>query len=313
MRRQIESLLGKAVGVDEGDDDDDSTSSSSDSSSTYRRREGAKAQVTFKDRETDDDDDDSTSESSSSYSHSLSSSDDDDSSSSSSSSSSSTSTSTSVSNRRNNRDNRRLELLVEEALKAPQVESSSGKAVYRSRPYEIRFTTVLDEMPDTFERDPRFGPILVASYVNPPTGLLGPPSIRQAVRNQLSFFSNNFQELTTEVRKAAYYQELELRTLLEGDGEFDLRSKAFTTPCFPVTDEPELRLEFMLLVQNAAGAVWERVVVADTFFDADGEFVDDFILELNRKTLSDNGEIEVGSAPVVQALVRPCTQYSYFS
>merc|ERR1712146_382563 len=60
----------------------------------------------------------------------------------------------------------------------------------------------------------------------------------------------------------------------ETSATFDIRSRALLTPCFPVTDEPALTIEVIVLSQNANAQARFKFLAADKFFDSNGDFID---------------------------------------
>ena len=102
---------------------------------------------------------------------------------------------------------------------------------------------------------------------------------------------------------------------MDTQATFDLRSRALLTPCFPVTDEPALTIEVLVLAQNANGQLRQKFLAADKFFDANGEFLDEIVpesLPLSRFNAA-LGRFEETEDTVVEVNITPCDQFSYFA
>jgi len=246
------------------------------------------------------------------------------SSSSSSSSDSSSSTSDSLSSdqlraARLERDQRRIELAVQAALLKDKVEPAlPARASFNSKSYQFSLTTLRDRYPaDSVglnQSNPTFGPAAVFAYTNPPDGLFGPARTR-AVAQRLDTFDLNFGTLFSEVRRAGFLGEFDLRTLVQADGTFTLRSRPLVTPCFPVTDEPGLTIEFVALARGINGSLRRKWLAADRFFDNDHQFLlDGFVEELPLSRFdATNNRFDTTTENVAVLTATPCNQFSYFS
>lgn len=112
---------------------------------------------------------------------------------------------------------------------------------------------------------PVFGPVAVVLYTSPADGLFGPERTRQQVVALDQ--RNTFGTLFAEIRRAGFFGEFELRTLVQSDATFSLTTRALTTPCFPISKEPGLTLELIALTQgNLVGVLRETFLVRDKFF-----------------------------------------------
>merc|ERR1712000_452005 len=94
----------------------------------------------------------------------------------SSTSSSSTSSSDEDRSRRAERDQRRIELAVQDALLADNPEPAfPQRAQFKSKSYQITYTTVKDSLPDErigeARSNPVFGPVAIVSYTAPLDGM----------------------------------------------------------------------------------------------------------------------------------------------
>merc|ERR1739848_708594 len=241
----------------------------------------------------------------------------DSSSDSSSSSSDSSLSSSSARGARALRDQRRIELAVQEALLQDRIqEPFPATPSYRSQSYQLQMTTLLDALPDDAiglsVANPVFGPAAIVSYVSPLDGLWGPARTRAQV--EALDTQTSFGRLFQEVRKAGFLGEFELRTLVQSDQTFSLRTPALLTPCFPVTDEPALTFEMVALAQNAVGQLRMKLNAADTFFDDDRQFITEpirFELPLSRYN-AEARQFETTEDRVAIATISPCDQFSYF-
>jgi hypothetical protein len=87
------------------------------------------------------------------------------------------------------------------------------------------------------------------------------------------------------------------------------------TPCFPLTDEPGLTVEIIVLTQGTiVGQLREKYIVRDKFFNADGTFKE-FQPEGVRlkKFNADLGQFDVSEDEVAQMTLSKCAQFSYFA
>ena len=158
--------------------------------------------------------------------------------------------------------------------------------------------------------NPVFGPAAIISYVSPADGMFGPARTRAPLLALDG--SRNFGNLFREVRRAGFLGEFELRTLVQTDATFDIESRALVTPCFPVTSEPGLTVEMILLMQNAVGQVREKWLARDQFFTAGLDFVDDFLVELPLSRFNtETGRYDESSETVVEMRASACDQFSY--
>jgi len=235
----------------------------------------------------------------------------------SSSSTSSSSSSDEDRSRRAERDQRRIELAVQDALLADNPEPAfPQRAQFKSKSYQITYTTVKDSLPDErigeARSNPVFGPVAIVSYTAPLDGMWGPERTRAQIIGLDN--RNNFGVLFQEVRKAGFLGEFELRTLVQTDLTFNLRSPALVTPCFPVTDEPGLTIEVLVLLQNYNAQIRKKWLAIDRFFDDNHDFIDEFCEELglSRYIPEENRFEESQAQDTVIATVAPCQQYSYF-
>jgi hypothetical protein len=160
--------------------------------------------------------------------------------------------------------------------------------------------------------NPTFGPIGVVAFTSPADGLFGPERTRAQVVSLDT--RNTFGTLFAEVRRAGFLGEFDLRTLVQADSTFTVRSRALVTPCFPVTDEPGLTIEVVSIIQGVNGQLRAKWLAIDRFFDDTQTPVESFVVELplsrfnaaqNRfDTTADNVAVVTASA---------CAQFSYFA
>ncbi len=103
----------------------------------------------------------------------------------------------------------------------------------------------------------------------------------------------------------------------DATARFSLRSRALLTPCFPVTDEPGLTVEFLVLTQGSiVGQVREKFVARDKFFIG-GDFrnSDDFNPEncKLKKFDANTGRFVESRDDVATMTLSECEQFSYFA
>jgi hypothetical protein len=103
----------------------------------------------------------------------------------------------------------------------------------------------------------------------------------------------------------------------DATARFSLRSRALLTPCFPVTDEPGLTIELLVLTQGSiVGQVREKYLAREKFLRS-GVFLDsdDFAPEnVNLKKFDANtGRFIESKQDVATLTLSECEQFSYFA
>ena len=59
----------------------------------------------------------------------------------------------------------------------------------------------------------------------------------------------------------------DVKAAIDAPGAVDINSPALVSPCFPLTNEASLQLEFVAGVTDDGGLLWERFNVADSFIE----------------------------------------------
>jgi len=215
------------------------------------------------------------------------------------------------------RDQRRIEIAVAEALlKDANEPKFPAQPTFKAKSFQLVFTTLLDRLPNDNVglniANPVFGPAAIVAYTAPSEGLFGPNRTRAQVIGLDT--RNTFGTLFSEIRRAGFLGEFDLRTLVQSDSTFTVSSRALVTPCFPVTDEPGLTFEVIVLIQGVDGQVRRKYLAIDRFFDSDHNFVDLFTEELFMSRFdATNSRFDQSTQPVVIVTGQPCEQFSYFS
>jgi len=213
---------------------------------------------------------------------------------------------------------------VQAALLQENAPSFPQQPTFRVKSYQLQFTTVYahwlnDSVLDfrtTPTGTPTFGPVAVVATTSPGEGVWGPARVQQElIRLQNEKLPRTFGNLFAKIRQAGFFNELDLRTLVEANGRFSINSKALLTPCFPVTDEPGLQIEVIVLIQNQViGTLRKKWLVIDRFFDSNRNFVPRFVEELQVSRYNAvNGRFDVSPQNVAILTASECTQFSYFA
>lgn len=215
------------------------------------------------------------------------------------------------------RDQRRIELAVQAALLKDRVEPKfPAKPSYNTKSYQLVFTTLRKELIDTEfgvnVTNPTFGPVALLAFTSPADGLFGP----ERTRAQVTTLDNRttFGTLFSEVRRAGFLGEFDLRTLVQSDSTFRIDSRALVTPCFPVTDEPGLTIEVVALFAGRNGQLRRKWLAIDRFFDNDKNFVEQFTEEIPLSRFdSRTARFNTTSVSAAVITATACAQFSYFA
>jgi hypothetical protein len=225
----------------------------------------------------------------------------------------------------NGREQERIELAVQEALLKVGVPTFPQQPTFRAKSYQLSFTTVYAHWQNDSVLNfrtlptgvPTFGPVAIIATTSPGEGVFGPTRVHQELTKlQNEPVPRKFGNLFAKIRQAGFFNELDLRTLVEAGGHFSINTKALLSPCFPVTDEPGLQIEVIVLIQNTLviGTLRKKWLAIDRFFDSNRNFVPSFVegLMVSRfNTVS--GRYDVSPQTVALLTASECTQFSYFA